>query len=183
MRWNWRWVSLSHTCSSSACNFLHIMLICSDRYVCIPNRACNVCDICDTSHIKAAWNQSSKAKFMVVTLCYIVTIPWTLAYSQAGLIAQHIVYKALPLRASLEESHFCRPMFCLFEKRTSIQQLHKSVYIGPHVHVHYMTLIYLILSSVYLYTACLRWLIAGRTACAHHSEHCCHWFYYTKRFY
>ena len=111
---------------------------------------------------------------MVVTLCYMVTIPWTLAYSHAGLIIQHTVYRALALKAFLERRYISRPMLCLFEERTPSQQLHKSVYIVPQVHVYYMTLIYLILLSLYLYTACLRWLIAGRTACTHHSQHCCH---------
>ena len=88
---------------------------------------------------------------MVVTSCYMVTIPGTLVYSHAGLIVQHTVYKALPLRAFLGRRYFSRPMFCLFEESTPIQQLH-SVYIIPKVHVHYMTLIYSILSFLSLYS-------------------------------
>ena len=71
---------------------------------------------------------------MVITLCYMVTIPWTLGYSHAGLIVQHTVYKALPLRAFLERRHFSKPMFCLFEERSPIHQLHKSVYVVPQVY-------------------------------------------------
>ena len=66
---------------------------------------------------------------MVVTLCYMVTIPWTLAYSHAGLIVQHTVYRVLPLKASLEGRHFSTPKLWLFEERSPIQQLHEIMYL------------------------------------------------------
>ena len=73
----------------------------------------------DTSSLPEI-NLVRQNSWWLLCVIYMATIPWTLAYSHAGLIVQHTVYKALPLRTSLEGRHFSTPMFCLFEERTPI---------------------------------------------------------------